>query len=358
MLRALLLLPAASLPFALGSNSMAAAPRPFLQGVVVRQAHTAPVLIPWGSSARTVENAAPGIKCGSWRSRARCSFAREWQADLGSGGLRLGGDLALAGDKFYAYDLLFDPENDFALVERALVEAMGPPAHSESLVLEIGSRGKGTKLHQERRIWKLPDVDVALIRYDMLLSGQGSLSVSYKPLLDLEPADEREERTSDELLTALLDGSQQPAAAKTPAAKIGEEGWWVDAQAAAHLSEQQVQIVRRVVDDCKQRLAKNDADTSAALAESDAHPKDISLKLGNLRSVDERQQIITSHIQQLKAELGEDSFRRFDAYVTSVVHPYMGEIKDRRIAYEMFFRYVPELYRRHARPAVPPPPPP
>jgi hypothetical protein len=326
MLRALLLLPAASLPFALGSNSMAAAPRPFLQGVVVRQAHTAPVLIPWGSSARTVENAAPGIKCGSWRSRARCSFAREWQADLGSGGLRLGGDLALAGDKFYAYDLLFDPENDFA--------------------------------HQERRIWKLPDVDVALIRYDMLLSGQGSLSVSYKPLLDLEPADEREERTSDDLLTALLDGSQQPAAAKTPAAKIGEEGWWVDAQAAAHLSEQQVQIVRRVVDDCKQRLAKNDADTSAALAESDAHPKDISLKLGNLRSVDERQQIITSHIQQLKAELGEDSFRRFDAYVTSVVHPYMGEIKDRRIAYEMFFRYVPELYRRHARPAVPPPPPP
>jgi hypothetical protein len=287
MLRALLLLPAASLPFALGSNSMAAAPRPFLQGVVVRQAHTAPVLIPWGSSARTVENAAPG----------------------------------LAGDKFYAYDLLFDPENDFALVERALVEAMGPPAHSESLVLEIGSRGKGTKLHQERRIWKLPDVDV-------------------------------------ELLTALLDGSQQPAAAKTPAAKIGEEGWWVDAQAAAHLSEQQVQIVRRVVDDCKQRLAKNDADTSAALAESDAHPKDISLKLGNLRSVDERQQIITSHIQQLKAELGEDSFRRFDAYVTSVVHPYMKEIKDRRIAYEMFFRYVPELYRRHARPAVPPPPPP
>jgi len=96
---------------------------------------------------------------------------------------------------------------------------------------------------------------------------------------------------------------------------------YAEVREAARLTEQEAEIVRRIVEDCNQALAKNDAETTRVLAEADAHPKDRALKLEALRLYDEKQAIIASHIKQLQTELGKDSFRRLDAYVASLVGP-------------------------------------
>jgi hypothetical protein len=96
---------------------------------------------------------------------------------------------------------------------------------------------------------------------------------------------------------------------------------FAEVREAARLTEQEVEIVRRIVEDCNQALAKNDAETTKVLAEADSHPKDRAPKLEAMRLYDEKQAIIASHIRQLKTELGKDSFRRLDAYVASLVGP-------------------------------------
>ncbi|HEY4591466.1 MAG TPA: hypothetical protein VIJ61_03595, partial [Thermoanaerobaculia bacterium] len=54
---------------------------------------------------------------------------------------------------------------------------------------------------------------------------------------------------------------------------------YAEVREAARLTEQEAEIVRRIVEDCNQALAKNDAETTRVLAEADAHPKDRALKL-------------------------------------------------------------------------------
>ena len=103
--------------------------------------------------------------------------------------------------------------------------------------------------------------------------------------------------------------------------KLATEEAYAEVREAARLTEQEVGIVRRIVEDCNQALAKNDAETTKVLAEAHAHPKDRAPKLEALRLYDEKQAIIASHIRQLKTELGKDSFRRLDAYVASLVGP-------------------------------------
>ena len=103
--------------------------------------------------------------------------------------------------------------------------------------------------------------------------------------------------------------------------KLAPAEAYAEVREAARLTEQEVGIVRRIVEDCNQALAKNDAETTKVLAEADAHPKDRAPKLEALRLYDEKQAIVASHIGQLKKELGKDSFQRLDAYVASLVGP-------------------------------------
>ena len=103
--------------------------------------------------------------------------------------------------------------------------------------------------------------------------------------------------------------------------QLAAEEAYAEVREAARLTEQEVAIVRRIVEDCNQALTKNDAETTKVLAEADAHPKDRAPKLEALRLYDEKQAIIASHIRQLKTELGKDSFQRLDAYVASLIGP-------------------------------------
>ena len=103
--------------------------------------------------------------------------------------------------------------------------------------------------------------------------------------------------------------------------KVAAEEAFAEVREAARLTEQEVEIVRRIVEDCNKALTKNRAETAKVLAEAEAHPKDRAPKLEALRLYDEKQAIVTLHIRQLKTELGKDSFQRLDAYVASLVGP-------------------------------------
>jgi len=56
---------------------------------------------------------------------------------------------------------------------------------------------------------------------------------------------------------------------------LAAEEAYVEVREAARLTEQEVEIVRRIVEDCNQALAKNRAETTKVLAEADAHPRDL-----------------------------------------------------------------------------------
>jgi hypothetical protein len=108
-------------------------------------------------------------------------------------------------------------------------------------------------------------------------------------------------------------------AARAKLERIQKGGWWEHVQAAAHLSDQETEIVHRIVDDYIQTFSQQDAQTAAAIARSRADRHNAELKAQAKAQWDQGQEILTSHIQQLHAELGDDAFSRFDAFVTDSV---------------------------------------
>jgi hypothetical protein len=137
----------------------------------------------------------------------------------------------------------------------------------------------------------------------------------------VETSQDQREKVSDPIAYQMFFARQEVFAEVAAKKKLPAEEAFAEVREAARLTEQEVEIVRRIVEACNQALAKNREETTKVLAEADAHPKDRAPKLEALRLYDEKQAIIALHIRQLKTELGKDSFRRLDAYVASLVGP-------------------------------------
>jgi hypothetical protein len=137
----------------------------------------------------------------------------------------------------------------------------------------------------------------------------------------VETSQDQREKASEAIAYQTFFLRQEVFAEIAAKKKVAAEEAFAEVREAARLTEQEVGIVRRIVEDCNQTLAKNRAETTKVLAEADAHPKDRAPKLEALRLYDEKQAIIALHIRQLKTELGKDSFQRLDAYVASLVGP-------------------------------------
>jgi hypothetical protein len=130
----------------------------------------------------------------------------------------------------------------------------------------------------------------------------------------LEQSAAKETQAQVEQLDSAGD-TKKADAARAKLERIQKGGWWEHPQAAAHLSDQETDIVHRIVDDYIQTFSQQDAQTAAAIARSRADRHNADLKAQAKAQWDQGEEILTSHIQQLHAELGDDAFSRFDAFV-------------------------------------------
>lgn len=96
--------------------------------------------------------------------------------------------------------------------------------------------------------------------------------------------------------------------------------WRAVLQRRAGLSEQEGAVMKRIASDAIQALAANEAQLKPALATFRAQRLDAKSappqEIKQLQAA--RREIVTSHVEQLKEQLGEVAFKKLDAYVSTL----------------------------------------
>jgi len=114
------------------------------------------------------------------------------------------------------------------------------------------------------------------------------------------------------------------------ASKLENEGnkkaaaaWKTHVQRAAGIDDNDAEILKKIAYDCNQSLDDNHAQLASAMKRfRDQYPNGAFRKAARppeviqLRS--DKQQILASHIDQLKSEVSEESLRKVDSYIASV----------------------------------------
>src|SRR3954462_9360677 len=90
----------------------------------------------------------------------------------------------------------------------------------------------------------------------------------------VEPSQDQHEKVSEVFAYQMFFARQEVFEKIAAKKNLPAQEAFVEVREAAHLTQQEVEIVRRIVEDCNQALAKNDAETTKVLAEAHAHPKD------------------------------------------------------------------------------------
>lgn len=93
--------------------------------------------------------------------------------------------------------------------------------------------------------------------------------------------------------------------------------WHTVLQRRAGLSDQEGEVMKRIASDALQALAANEAQLKPALATFRAQRLDAKSappqEIQQLQAA--RREIVPSHVEQLKEQLGEVAFKKLDAYV-------------------------------------------
>ena len=115
-------------------------------------------------------------------------------------------------------------------------------------------------------------------------------------------------------------------AAKREAAGKDGEAWRTHDQKVARLTAQEGEVLKRVAYACNQALAEQDQRISAALAawrrqDPDARSRHATLPPELAQLWAGRAEIVDSHVEQLRALLGEASFKKLDGYVQGNFRP-------------------------------------
>jgi len=110
--------------------------------------------------------------------------------------------------------------------------------------------------------------------------------------------------------------------------KAGKDGskWRTHDQHAAGLSDAEGQILTQVAQDCNQSLKTEDTKIQASItAFHNQFPNGqfvhVSAPPELSQFENEKIQAINTHIEQLKSQLGQDSFNKLDTYVKSTFKP-------------------------------------
>jgi hypothetical protein len=100
------------------------------------------------------------------------------------------------------------------------------------------------------------------------------------------------------------------------------DGWRTHEQRAARLLDEEGKILKQVAYDCNKAIRELDEkEQSIALAFQSQHPNGESLTLPPppelLSLQDEKIAVVSSHISDLRVQLGADAFKKLDDYVQS-----------------------------------------
>jgi hypothetical protein len=98
--------------------------------------------------------------------------------------------------------------------------------------------------------------------------------------------------------------------------------WRTLLQRRAGLNDQEGEVLKRIVGDASRALAANEAQLKPALANFRAQRLDAKAaappEVKQLQA--DRKEIVATHVERLKTQLGDASFKKLDIYVTSLFH--------------------------------------